>query len=65
MIAVNGFSPGMTRLGTVGKAISNVDVKIAEDGELCVKGPSVMTGYWNLPEKTAEVFDGDGYFPHR
>ena len=62
VIAVNGFSPGMTRLGTVGKVISNVDVKIAEDGELCVKGPSVMTGYWNLPEKTAEVFDGDGYF---
>ena len=46
----------------MGRAISNVEVKIADDGELCVKGPSVMKGYWNLPDKTAEVFDGDGYF---
>ncbi len=65
VIAVNGFSAGMTRLGTVGKPISNVEAKIADDGELCVKGPSVMSetnGYWNLPEKTAEVFDADGFF---
>ncbi len=62
VIAVNGFSAGMTRLGTVGKPLSNVEVKIADDGELCVKGPSVMKGYWNLPEKTAEVFDADGFF---
>jgi len=62
VIAVNGFSAGMTRLGTVGKPISNVEAKIADDGELCVKGPSVMKGYWNLPEKTAEVFDADGFF---
>jgi len=62
VIAVNGMDGGMTRLGTVGKPISNVEVKIAEDGELCVRGPSVMKGYWNLPEKTAEVFDADGFF---
>jgi len=62
VISVNGLAGGMTRLGTVGKPISNVEVKIADDGELCVKGPSVMTGYWNLPEKTAEVFDADGFF---
>ena len=62
VIAVNGFSAGMTKLGTVGKPISNVEAKIADDGELCVKGPSVMKGYWNLPEKTAEVFDADGFF---
>ena len=62
VISVNGYSGGLTRLGTVGKAISNVDAKIAEDGELCVKGPSIMKGYWNLPDRTAEVFDSDGYF---
>jgi len=62
VVAVNGLTPGETRLGTVGRAISNVQVKIADDGELCVKGPSVMKGYWNLPDKTAEVFDEDGYF---
>jgi long-chain acyl-CoA synthetase len=62
VIAVNGADPGMTRLGTVGRAIDGVEVKVAADGELCVKGPNVMTGYWNLPDKTAEVFDADGFF---
>ncbi len=62
VIAVNGAAPGKTRLGTVGQAIDKVEVKVAEDGELCVKGPSVMKGYWNLPDKTAEVFDADGFF---
>jgi long-chain acyl-CoA synthetase len=62
VISVNGFDGGMTRLGTVGQAIFNVEAKIAEDGELCVKGPSVMKGYWNLPDKTAEVFDSEGFF---
>ena len=62
VIAVNGIAPGMTRLGTVGKPISNVEARVADDGELCVRGPSIMKGYWNLPEKTAEVFDRDGFF---
>jgi long-chain acyl-CoA synthetase len=62
VIAVNGATPNQTRLGTVGAAIEGVEVKVAEDGELCCRGPNVMTGYWNLPDKTAEVFDDDGYF---
>jgi long-chain acyl-CoA synthetase len=62
VISVNGFDGGKTRLGTVGQPISNVEAKIADDGELCVKGPSVMKGYWNLPDRSREVFDEDGYF---
>ncbi|MEN8163732.1 MAG: long-chain fatty acid--CoA ligase [Acidobacteriota bacterium] len=62
VIAVNGATANMTRLGTVGKPLDNVEAKIADDGELCVRGPSVMASYWNLPDKTAEVFDDDGFF---
>ncbi len=62
VIAVNGFRPGETRLGTVGRPLENLEVRIADDGELLVRGPSVMKGYWNKPEQTAEVFDGDRFF---
>ncbi|NOZ95635.1 MAG: long-chain fatty acid--CoA ligase [Acidobacteria bacterium] len=62
VIAVAGMGPGENKLGTVGRPISNVKAKIAPDGELVVKGPSVMKGYWNKPEKTAEVFDEEGFF---
>ncbi len=62
VIAVNGVEPGTLRLGTVGKPLANLEVKLAEDGELLVRGPSVMTGYWNKPEATREVFDPDGFF---
>ena len=49
------------KIGTVGKSISNVEVKIAEDGEILIKGPNVMKGYFKDPKKTAEVMSGD-YF---
>ena len=48
--------------GTVGRPIDGVTVKIAEDGEILVKGPNVMQGYYNKPDKTAEVIDAEGWF---
>lgn len=61
VISVNDMRNGGFRIGTVGKTIDNVNVKIAEDGEILVKGPNVMLGYFKEPEKTAEVMTGD-YF---
>lgn len=53
--------PGHHRLGTVGRILPNVEVKIASDSELLVKGPGVSQGYWQLPERTAEDFK-EGWF---
>ncbi|MBI2922814.1 MAG: long-chain fatty acid--CoA ligase [Planctomycetes bacterium] len=49
------------KFGTVGKPVANVDVRIAEDGEILARGPNVMTGYWNLPKDTKEALR-DGWF---
>jgi len=62
VIAVNGALPGQTKIGTVGRPLENVEVQIAEDGELIVRGPSITQGYWNLPEKTAAAFDEEAFF---
>lgn len=50
------------RIGCVGTVLPNVQVKIAEDGEILVKGPSIMKGYYNKPELTNEVIDSEGWF---
>lgn len=61
VVSVNMYANGLFKVGTVGKAIDNVEIKIAEDGEILIKGPNVMQGYYKDPEKTAEVMTGD-YF---
>ena len=59
VVALN--NPINHRIGTVGKPLPNVEVKIADDGELLVRGPSVFKGYWKMPEETAAAFEDDWF----
>src|SRR5215469_6437621 len=59
VIAVN--TPKHHRIGTVGQPLANLEVKIADDSEILVRGPSVFEGYWKRPEETANAFE-DGWF---
>ncbi len=61
VVSVNMYKDNMFKVGTVGHAIANVEIKIAEDGEILVKGPNVMLGYYKDPALTAKVMTGD-YF---
>lgn len=61
VLSVNDMRDGGFKIGTVGKLLENTEVKIADDGEICAKGPQIMMGYYKDPEKTAEVLKG-GYF---
>jgi long-chain acyl-CoA synthetase len=60
IISANGVSG--VKLGTVGRVLPGVEVKIAADGEILARGPNVMKGYWNLPKETTEAIDADGWF---
>jgi long-chain acyl-CoA synthetase len=60
VIALN--TPLVHRMGAVGMPLANVELKLAEDGELLVRGASVFAGYWQKPEATAECIDAEGWF---
>ncbi|MFD3514510.1 AMP-dependent synthetase/ligase [Streptomyces sp. NPDC058657] len=61
--AASFVNPGEAyRTGTVGKPLPGTEVRIAEDGEILLRGPGIMEGYHQLPEKTAEVLESDGWF---
>jgi long-chain acyl-CoA synthetase len=62
VVTVNRFEAKGRKFGTVGPVIKGVEVKLAEDGEICCRGENIMMGYYKQPELTAEVLDEDGWF---
>ena len=60
MISVNNRDA--VKMGTVGRPIPGVEVKIAADGEILARGPNIMKGYWGMEKETAEVIDAEGWF---
>jgi long-chain acyl-CoA synthetase len=60
VIALN--TPRRQRMGSVGMPLPNVELKLAGDGELLVRGPSIFAGYWQKPEANTECFDSEGWF---
>lgn len=62
VIAVNEFGYNGTCFGTVGRPLKHTRVKIAEDGEICMKGPGLMLGYYKEPQLTKDVIDAEGWF---
>jgi len=62
VIAVNHAVYPLMKFGTVGPVVNNIEVKIAEDGEILMRGPSLMMGYYKNKEKTDEVIDKEGWF---
>lgn len=61
IVSTNVYPNRGLRIGSIGRPLENLDVRIGEDGEILVKGPSVMLGYYKEPELTVEAFDQDGY----
>jgi long-chain acyl-CoA synthetase len=62
VISVNRYDEKNRRFGTIGPVIKGVEVKLAEDGEICCRGDNVMMGYYKQPEITAQVMSKDGWF---